>query len=40
MAEGVGMDYTVPGELLDIGAPDDGSDGAGATASHAIPSAH
>jgi alanine dehydrogenase len=40
VAEGVGMPYTPPEEILAIGEPKPsvpGSDGAGATASHAIP---
>ena len=40
VAEGVGMDYTPPEQVLDIGEPDldvPGSRGAGATATHAIP---
>jgi alanine dehydrogenase len=40
VAEGVGMDYVAPEEILEIGQPDQllpGSDGAGATATHAIP---
>jgi alanine dehydrogenase len=40
VAEGVGMEYTPPEEVLPIGEPDldvPGSRGAGATASHAIP---
>jgi alanine dehydrogenase len=40
VAEGVGMDYTPPDHVLDIGAPEGGSDGAGATATRAIPGAH
>jgi alanine dehydrogenase len=43
VAEGVGMDYVAPDALLGIGEPDrgpPGADGAGATASHAIPNAH
>jgi alanine dehydrogenase len=42
VAEGVGMEYTPPEQVLDIGEPKPsvpGSDGAGATATHAIPSA-
>ena len=37
VAEGVGMDYTPPEQLLAIGAPDQDGVSAGATASHAIP---
>jgi alanine dehydrogenase len=40
VAEGVGMEYTPPERVLDIGVPKPavpGSDGAGATATHAIP---
>ena len=40
VAEGVGMDYTSPEQVLAIGEPDPdipGSTGAGATATHAIP---
>ena len=40
VAEGVGMEYTPPEDVLAIGAPDadiPGSRGAGATATHAIP---
>ena len=40
VAQGVGMEYVPPEELLDIGEPDlgpPGADGAGATAAHAIP---
>jgi alanine dehydrogenase len=40
VAAGVGMDYVPPEQILDIGEPDvvaPGSDGAGATATHAIP---
>jgi alanine dehydrogenase len=40
VAEGVGMEYTPPEDVLDIGEPDadvPGSRGAGATATHAIP---
>jgi alanine dehydrogenase len=40
VAEGVGMEYVAPEQLLGIGAPDHavpGSRGAGATATHAIP---
>ncbi len=37
VAEGVGMDYTPPKELLAIGQPDQDGASAGATASHAIP---
>ena len=40
VAEGVGMDYVPPEDVLGIGEPDTDSDGAGATASHAIPGAH
>jgi len=43
VAEGVGMDYTPPEEVLGIGARGDGapgSDGAGATAAHAREGAH
>jgi alanine dehydrogenase len=40
VAEGVGMEYVAPEQVLDIGEPElrvPGSDGAGATATHAIP---
>jgi alanine dehydrogenase len=37
VAEGVGMDYVPPEEVVGIGAPERGADGAGATASHALP---
>jgi alanine dehydrogenase len=40
VAEGVGMDYTPPEQVLDIGEPEPevpGARGAGATATHAIP---
>jgi alanine dehydrogenase len=40
VADGVGMEYTPPEQVLDIGEPKPrvpGSDGAGATATHAIP---
>ena len=40
VAEGVGMEYVAPERVLDIGEPElrvPGSDGAGATATHAIP---
>jgi alanine dehydrogenase len=40
VAEGVGMEYLPPEQLLEIGEPElrtPGADGAGATASHAIP---
>jgi alanine dehydrogenase len=40
VAEGVGVEYTPPEQVLDIGEPKPkvpGSDGAGATATHAIP---
>jgi hypothetical protein len=40
VAEGVGMDYVAPEQILEVGQPDQpvpGSDGAGATASHARP---
>jgi alanine dehydrogenase len=40
VAEGVGLEYVPPEQLLEIGEPDlavPGADGAGATASHAIP---
>jgi alanine dehydrogenase len=40
VADGVDMDYTPPEQILDIGAPEGDSDGAGATATHAIPGAH
>ncbi len=43
VAEGVGMDYVAPDGLLGIGEPErgePGSDGAGATASHAVHNAH
>jgi alanine dehydrogenase len=40
VAEGVGMDYVPPEDVVGIGEPDTDSDGAGATASHAIPGAH
>jgi alanine dehydrogenase len=40
VAEGVGMDFVPPEELLGIGESDSGADGAGATATHAIPGAH
>jgi alanine dehydrogenase len=42
VAEGVGMDYFSPEEVLGIGPPtgDRSADGAGATASRAIPEAH
>ncbi len=43
VAEGVGMEFTPAETLLEIGAPDNGTpgaDGAGATATHAIPNAH
>jgi hypothetical protein len=34
------MDFVPPEELLGIGETDTGADGAGATATHAIPGAH
>ena len=40
VAAGVGMEYVPPEQVLDIGAPEigaPGADGAGATASHAVP---
>ncbi len=37
VAEGVGLDYTPPEQVLDIGAPEQDGASAGATASHAIP---
>jgi alanine dehydrogenase len=37
VADGVGMDYTPPEEVLAIGEPQPHSDGAGATAAHALP---
>jgi alanine dehydrogenase len=40
VAEGVGVEFTPPEQVLEIGEPDTpapGSDGAGATAAHAIP---
>jgi alanine dehydrogenase len=40
VADGVGMDFVPPEELLGIGETDSGADGAGATATHAIPGAH
>jgi alanine dehydrogenase len=43
VADGVGMEYTPPEEVLPIGEQTPGvpgSDGAGATATHAIPNAH
>jgi alanine dehydrogenase len=43
VAEGVGMEFTPAETLLEIGTPDNGTpgaDGAGATATHAIPNAH
>jgi alanine dehydrogenase len=42
VAEGVGMDYVSPEEVLGIAAAENGaaSDGAGATASKAVPGAH
>lgn len=40
VAEGVGMDVVPPEEVLGIGETDSGADGAGATATHAIPGAH
>jgi alanine dehydrogenase len=40
VAEGVGAEYVAPEQVLDIPAPSNGADGAGATASHAIPGAH
>jgi len=42
VAEGVGMDYVPPEDVLGIGPPGNGaaSDGAGATASKAVPGAH
>ncbi|MGH2987175.1 MAG: alanine dehydrogenase [Solirubrobacterales bacterium] len=40
VAEGVGMDFVPPEEVLGIGETDSGGDGAGATATHAIPGAH
>ena len=43
VAEGVGMEFTPVETVLEIGAPDNGTpgaDGAGATATHAIPNAH
>ena len=43
VAEGVGMDYAAPELALGIGEPEEsmpGSDGAGATATHAAPNAH
>jgi alanine dehydrogenase len=40
VAEGVGTDYVSPEELLGIGETDSGADGAGATATHALPGAH
>jgi alanine dehydrogenase len=40
VAEGVGMDFVPPEEVLGIGETDSGADGAGATATHAIPGAH
>jgi alanine dehydrogenase len=40
VAEGVGMDFVPPEEVLRIGETDSGADGAGATATHAIPGAH
>jgi alanine dehydrogenase len=39
VAEGVGMDFVPPEEVLGIGETDSGADGAGATATHAIPGA-
>jgi alanine dehydrogenase len=40
VAEGVGTDFVPPEDLLGIGETDTGADGAGATATHAIPGAH
>lgn len=40
VAEGVGMDFVPPEEVLRIGETESGADGAGATATHAIPGAH
>jgi alanine dehydrogenase len=40
VAEGVGAEYVPPERLLDIGQSHRDADGAGATASHAIPGAH
>jgi len=40
VAESVGMEYTAPEQVLGIGAPEPSVDGAGATATHAIPDAH
>ena len=43
VADGVGMEYAPPEQVLDIGQPQPavpGSDGAGATATHAIPNGH
>jgi alanine dehydrogenase len=40
VAEGVGAEYVAPEQVLDIPAPANGSDGAGATAAHAVPGAH
>jgi alanine dehydrogenase len=37
VAEGVGMDYVAPERVLEIGAPDGSTDGAGATAARAAP---
>jgi alanine dehydrogenase len=40
VAEAVGIGYTPPEEVLGIGEPEPPSDGAGATATHAVPNAH
>jgi alanine dehydrogenase len=40
VADAVGMDYASPEQVLGIGEPEPRRDGAGATATHAIPDAH